>query len=511
MVAGRRVQAPGAADRQARAADGGRRLPVPAPAAGVGARVTGDRTAGGRRAAPGDAAAPGSGEAGGGGVLYVVATPIGNLGDVTLRALEVLRRGAARRRRGHAPDAAAARPARHRDADDRASTPRARRRAWRRSLEHLRGGADLALVTDAGTPVVSDPGADLVAAWAGGGRPGRADPRRVGRAGGRGGDRRRRSALDVRGVPAAVRARATRAARARSPPTRGARSSSRRPAGCAATLRDLAAACGADRPAAVCRELTKLHETDRARLARRARRGRRRRHDPGPRRGRDRRRDARVGRARAGVGRVGTGTARRCRERGSPADDDPTAAARAEVERLVADGVARGDAARRVAAATGIPRRQLYGAARRRQRPTSGSVPSRARARRPRPTASLVARSLRRVCRRLAGRRGDLDLAARGRRRRPGVSTSRAASTADRRGARRPPPLRPGEPVDGLARPLVGGRLDHEPGARSHRAGRASASAPDARTCSASAPTAPRTLVGHRAGPQVALDLERWR
>ena len=37
----RRVQAPGAADRQARAADGGRRLPVPAPAAGVGTRVIG--------------------------------------------------------------------------------------------------------------------------------------------------------------------------------------------------------------------------------------------------------------------------------------------------------------------------------------------------------------------------------------------------------------------------------------------------------------------------------------
>ena len=29
----------------------------------------------------------------------------------------------------------------------------------------------------------------------------------------------------------------------------------------ASTLRDLAAACGADRPAAVCRELTKVHET----------------------------------------------------------------------------------------------------------------------------------------------------------------------------------------------------------------------------------------------------------
>jgi len=33
-------------------------------------------------------------------------------------------------------------------------------------LAHLRGGADLALVTDAGTPSVSDPGQALIAAWA---------------------------------------------------------------------------------------------------------------------------------------------------------------------------------------------------------------------------------------------------------------------------------------------------------------------------------------------------------
>ena len=39
-----------------------------------------------------------------------------------------------------------------------------------------------------------------------------------------------------------------------------------------------------------------------------------------------------------------------------------SARARAEVERLVADGAARGDAARRVATTTGIPRRRLYGA-----------------------------------------------------------------------------------------------------------------------------------------------------
>ena len=50
---------------------------------------------------------------------------------------------------------------------------------------------------------------------------------------------------------------------------------------------------------------------------------------------------------------------------GRPADvaDEASAvaAAQAEVEALVAAGVARGDAARRVAAATGLPRRRLYG------------------------------------------------------------------------------------------------------------------------------------------------------
>jgi hypothetical protein len=48
---------------------------------------------------------------------------------------------------------------------------------------------------------------------------------------------------------------------------------------------------------------------------------------------------------------------------GPGADDVALARARAEVERLVAAGAARGDAARRVAAATGIARRRLYGAA----------------------------------------------------------------------------------------------------------------------------------------------------
>ncbi len=125
----------------------------------------------------------------------------------------------------------------------------------------------------------------------------------------------------------------------------------------AATLRDLAAACGADRRAAVARELTKLHEqivrgTLDELIAAVA--------------------DGTIP-ARGEVaivigmrGQVGRGQASGAANAGGasadhPATDDPTAAARADVERLVADGVARGDAARRVAAATGIPRRQLYG------------------------------------------------------------------------------------------------------------------------------------------------------
>ena len=56
--------------------------------------------------------------------------------------------------------------------------------------------------------------------------------------------------------------------------------------------------------------------------------------------------------------RARAGARRRTRRR----TRDAVAAARAQVERLVASGVARGEAARRVAAATGIGRRGLYGA-----------------------------------------------------------------------------------------------------------------------------------------------------
>ncbi len=96
--------------------------------------------------------------------LYVVATPIGNLGDLTLRAIETLRtvdRVVAedtRRTRGLLSHLGiSGKPLDRLDAH--AAAPDVERVAAR-----LREGDRIALVTDAGTPVVSDPGAALVRA-----------------------------------------------------------------------------------------------------------------------------------------------------------------------------------------------------------------------------------------------------------------------------------------------------------------------------------------------------------
>ena len=125
----------------------------------------------------------------------------------------------------------------------------------------------------------------------------------------------------------------------------------------AATLRDLAQACGADRPGAVCRELTKLHEEivrgPLGELAASATDGR----------------IAARGEFVVVIGEwpAGHRSARTADAGGSAldaaanAEADRLTAARAEVERLVTDGMGRSDAARRVSGATGIPRRQLYG------------------------------------------------------------------------------------------------------------------------------------------------------
>jgi 16S rRNA (cytidine1402-2'-O)-methyltransferase len=278
-----------------------------------------------------------------GGTLYVVATPIGNLGDVTLRALEVLRAVPLIA----AEDTRVTRRLLDRyDIATRSISYHARSgpQRERELLDHLAGGTDLALVTDAGTPVVSDPGEGLVAAWAAAGGvvvaiPGASSVLAAVASSGVAGPRWSfegflpRSGRERRGRLAAIAAddRGTVLFEA--------------PSRLAATLRDLAAACGADRAGAVCRELTKRYEQiERAslgELATLAAEG------AIPARGE----------MVVVVGR-GKGSGR------TSADPDPVAAlaaARAEVELLVANGVARGDAARRIASETGIPRRRLYG------------------------------------------------------------------------------------------------------------------------------------------------------
>ena len=97
------------------------------------------------------------------GILYVVATPLGNLGDLSLRAMEVLRgvpvvaAEDTRRTRGLLS---------HLGASPRLLSYHAHSEEPRLEalLEILQDGRDVALVSDAGTPVVSDPGTDLVAA-----------------------------------------------------------------------------------------------------------------------------------------------------------------------------------------------------------------------------------------------------------------------------------------------------------------------------------------------------------
>ena len=96
------------------------------------------------------------------GTLYVVATPIGNLEDVTLRAIRVLGEAAL----VYAEDTRRTR--RLLDRYDIAARPRslhAHNEVARINeiLATLEAGEDVALVSDAGTPLVSDPGERLVA------------------------------------------------------------------------------------------------------------------------------------------------------------------------------------------------------------------------------------------------------------------------------------------------------------------------------------------------------------
>ena len=105
------------------------------------------------------------------GQLAVVATPIGNLGDITLRAVEVLTEAdrvlAEDTRRARALLTHLGIERKSVDRLDAHSGPQ-RIRGW---VERLQAGERLAVVTDAGTPLVADPGAALVRAAAAAGQP----------------------------------------------------------------------------------------------------------------------------------------------------------------------------------------------------------------------------------------------------------------------------------------------------------------------------------------------------
>jgi len=189
--------------------------------------------------------------------LHVVATPIGNLEDVTLRALRVLGEAAlvlaedTRRTRvlleRHGVRAKPLSLHAHNEAARVA-----------RVLETLEAGGDVALVSDAGTPLVSDPGARLVAAVLAAGHDVTAVP----------GPSALLAALVVADIPAErfsfvgflprrKGARDALLASLRARPE--ALVFFEAPRRVAATLRALAGAFGS-RAACVARELTKLHE-----------------------------------------------------------------------------------------------------------------------------------------------------------------------------------------------------------------------------------------------------------
>lgn len=95
------------------------------------------------------------------GKLYICGTPIGNLGDITLRVLEILK----------SVDLIAAEDTRntlkllnHFEIKAPLTSYHEHNRAQKGDelLKELLSGKDIALVTDAGMPVISDPGEDLV-------------------------------------------------------------------------------------------------------------------------------------------------------------------------------------------------------------------------------------------------------------------------------------------------------------------------------------------------------------
>ncbi|MBL6458467.1 16S rRNA (cytidine(1402)-2'-O)-methyltransferase [Belnapia sp. T6] len=268
--------------------------------------------------------------------LTLVATPIGNMGDLSPRALATLRgadavlcedtrvTGALLMRHGVSVTLL---PLHEHNEDDQ--TPRV--------LEKLRAGQRIALVSDAGTPLVSDPGYRLVRAAIAAGLPVGAVP----------GPNAAVMALTLSGLPPhpflfhgflppKAGARAAEIARLRAAERAGLSASLilyEAPHRLAETLAALAEGLGEDRPAAVAREMTKRFEEVR----------------------------------RGSLGMLAAHYAAEA-ARGEiaivigPAPEEQTG--EAELDRALREAQAAGmslrDAAAAVAAATGLPRKQVY-------------------------------------------------------------------------------------------------------------------------------------------------------
>ena len=190
------------------------------------------------------------------GTLFVVGTPIGNLEDLTARSARVLGQGGFGCRRGYPGYAPVAESSW--DQGARHQLPSTQPVAPDSALLEALAVGDVALVTDAGMPGVSDPGAELVAQASASGfavdvAPGVSSVTTAVAVSGLNSDsflflgflprqaKRRRERLES--VAAAVDTLVIMEA----------------PHRVAATLADLLAVLG-DRPVAVCRELTKLHQ-----------------------------------------------------------------------------------------------------------------------------------------------------------------------------------------------------------------------------------------------------------
>lgn len=195
------------------------------------------------------------------GGLYLVATPIGNAADITLRALDVLARAGAIA----AEDTRQTRKLMEIHGIPLAGRPlisyNDRNGAERRPriLDWLRAGLSVAYCSDAGTPLVADPGYRLAGAAIAEGLALTAVP----------GASAVLSALSLAGLPTdrflfagflAPKSGARKAALAELAAVPATLVFYESPRRLAASLSDMAAVLGADRPAAVARELTKKFE-----------------------------------------------------------------------------------------------------------------------------------------------------------------------------------------------------------------------------------------------------------